>query len=101
VWGAWVYDHGAGTWVAVGQVALPTAWGGLAPTSTTFAAWYGPPAAACSAYPRADVLFHPPTGFAAATTSVATLSAMAAGEGGCPAQASVDQGVWARYRLGS
>lgn len=101
VWGAWIYDHSAGTWVAVGRLELPAAWGKLAPQSTTTAVWYGPAAPTCASYPRADVLFYPPTGYVGTATTQATSTAMGDGGGDCPAQSSVEFGMWARYRLGS
>ncbi len=62
VWGASIYDYTAGTWTAIGVLHLPSGWGKLAPSSTTMAVWYGPSAASCSAYPRADVSSSPPRG---------------------------------------
>lgn len=69
--------------------------------SVTTAVWYGPPAARCSLYPRADVFFHPPVGFVGSTPSTATLTTNGATAGDCPAQTSIEAGVWVRYRLGA
>ncbi len=101
VWRAWVYDHTAATWVPIGTLSLPAAWGGLSGTSTTTAAWFGPTASSCAAYPGADLFFAPPTAFAAGATTDAALVSHASGAGECPAQASTATGGWARYRMGA
>ena len=99
VWTAWVYDFASSTWVVIGQLTLPDAWGGLSGTSTTTVSWFGPPAPTCSAYPRADVLFAPPMGFAAGAVTTAEPVATNRGVGDCPTQSSLQ--VWARYALGT
>jgi YVTN family beta-propeller protein len=101
-WGAWVYDHTAGAWAPVGLLNLPTQWGKLSPVSTTAVLWYGPPAETCSAFPAADVLYYPPTGYVGAmpVAGQATAAATGTGPGDCPAQVSVEAEVWARYRSG-
>ena len=101
VWGGWIYDQTAGTWVAVGQLSLPTAWGKLAPTSVTTAAWFGPPAPGCAGYPLADVLFHPPIGYVGTASTIARLGSHGGGGGECPPRTSLEHGAWARYRLGA
>ena len=99
VWAAWVYDYASSTWVVIGQLTLPDEWGGLSNTSTTTVAWYGPPAPTCAAYPRADVLFAPPMGFAGGAATTATPVTTGSTVGDCPAQASLQ--VWARYAVGT
>jgi hypothetical protein len=101
IWGAWVYDYTVSSWLAVGQVTLPVAWGKLAPTSATSAPWYGPTATSCAAYPGADVLFYPPVGYVGTTPFSATLSQTALGSGDCAATTSLFQGIWARYQTGT
>jgi hypothetical protein len=99
-WGAWVYDNTAATWVPVGQLSLPAAWGKLSPTSVTTVQWYGAAALSCAGYPRADVLFSPPTGYVGPTATTATLSETTQLPGDCATDTSVEHGVWARYRPG-
>ena len=102
VWGAWVYDHTASTWVPIGTLDLPSAWAKLAPTATTTAAWFGPTASSCAAYPRAEVAFYRPTGFVGATTTAATLGSTATTPGQCAAETStLDAGAWAYDRMGT
>ncbi|HEX6597676.1 MAG TPA: hypothetical protein VF045_12110, partial [Acidimicrobiales bacterium] len=101
VWGGWVFDHSGGTWVPIGQVSLPAAWGKLSPSSYTASLWLGAPAATCSAYPAADVLVHPPIGFSGSTTSQGQRGFSGAPAGACAGQASVEHDLWARYRSGS
>ena len=73
----------------------------LAPTTATVALWYGPAPSSCAAYPRADVLFYPPTGYVGTTSASATLAQTTQGAGDCPAESSLYEGVWARYRPGA
>ena len=99
VWGAWVYDLSATTWVTVGQLSIPAAWGKLEPTSATIALWYGAPASTCAAYPLADVIFHPAIGFVGSTGAVAVGETWST-----PADCTVSTDridVWEHYRLGS
>ncbi len=99
-WGAWVYDYTAATWVPIGQLSLPQAWGKLSPTSATSVQWYGAVAPSCGAYPRADVFFSPPTGFTGTTASTASLVQTAQQPGDCATDTS-EQGGWVRYRPGA
>lgn len=101
VWGAWVYDNTAGTWVPIGQLTLPVGWGKLAPSTTTTAEWSGSLAASCSAYPRAEVYFHPPVGFVGSSGTIAAAGANGSGAGDCPAEIGTVSGNWTRYRLGA
>jgi len=80
---------------------LPPTWGKLAPSSTTVAAWYGPTAASCSAYPRSDVSFSPPLGYIGTTATTAPSATTATLPGDCTVETSVVAGVWAHYRLGT
>ena len=99
VWVAMVYDYSAAKWVSIGQLTLPSAWGKLAPTTITIAAWAGAAAANCDSYPRADLFVHPTIGYAAGTT--ATLSSSGPAGGPCPAQISTEGGGWTRYQVGA
>ncbi|MGI9023381.1 MAG: hypothetical protein ACR2HV_09170 [Acidimicrobiales bacterium] len=101
VWAASIYDYAADTWTPMGTLNLPAGWGKLSPVSTTIAVWYGPTAATCSAYPRADVYFSPPVGYVGSTATTANLTRTATTEGDCPAETSVVSGVWAHYLLGT
>jgi sugar lactone lactonase YvrE len=100
-WGAWVYDHATSAWTAIGELQLPDSWGKLAPTSLTTVGWFGGTAASCSAFPRADVLNHPPTGFVGGTATTASLGTNSNGPGSCPAQTTIEFDAWARYRVGA
>ena len=100
-WGAWVFDATAGSWTGIGTLALPARWGKVAPTTVTAASWYGGIAPRCSAYPWADVVFSPPTGYVGATATTAGVTTTGHNPGDCPARASVESAVWARYRLGA
>ncbi len=99
-WGAWVYDYTASTWVPIGQLSLPPAWGKLSPTSATSVQWYGAVATSCRAYPRADVFYSPPTGFVGTTASTPTLT-RTEHPGDCTTDTSVGEGGWVRYRPGT
>ncbi|MDQ4089319.1 MAG: NHL repeat-containing protein [Actinomycetota bacterium] len=98
VWVALVYDYSAAKWIPIGQLTLPSAWGKLAPTTVTIAAWAGGTATNCASYPRADLFVYPTIGYAAGTT--ATLSSGSAGAGPCAAQVSTEGG-WMRYQVGA
>ncbi|MFN2504844.1 MAG: YncE family protein, partial [Acidimicrobiales bacterium] len=100
-WGAWMYDHSSGAWTFIGHVTAPVGWGKLSPTSATSALWYEGPAPTCSAYPRADVLFHPAIGYLGTTAAQATLTTATQSAGDCAAQNFLEAGVWSRYRLGA
>lgn len=100
--GAWVYDYTAGTWTAIGVLQLPSAWGRLAPGRLTAVVWYGPVAADCSVYPKADVFFAPPSGFFGTTAAYAApVSSGTAPAGACPATTAVVDGFWARATVGA
>jgi subtilisin-like proprotein convertase family protein len=101
-WGARIFDQTANAWVGIGVLSLPPAWGRLWATNFTGVSWFGASAASCSAYPRADVLFHPPMGYVGSTARTATLGGHASSPGTCPVQTSLEHaGVWGRYRVGS
>lgn len=97
----WVFDHSASTWVPIGAFTLPPAWGALSVLGTTTAAWAGPAAASCSAFPLADVYFYRPTGFYAGQASEANLAGHLPTAGDCASQTSVIAGPWVRYRVGT
>jgi YVTN family beta-propeller protein len=99
-WGAWVFDHTANAWTPIGVLDLPVGWGKLAPESVTSVVWYGETASACSAYPRADVLFYRPTGFVGGSTTMALPVSTQVEPADCPASTSVEFGEWMRYRVG-
>jgi len=99
-WGAWVYDHSAATWVPIGVLELPGAWGKLAPASVTALPWVGKAAAECARYPVADALFLAPYGYVGSTGSIARPRTTAKGAGDCPPTSSTE-GLWARYRVGA
>jgi len=101
VWAAFVHDYSSADWTPIGSLTLPPAWGKLSSTTTTTAAWYGAAAPACSAYPRADVIFSPPVGYVGSAATLATSAGTATTTGDCPTETSVEFGVWARYRLGT
>jgi hypothetical protein len=98
-WGGWVLDYSANTWTHIGVLALPPAWGKLAPATVTAAPWFGRTAGTCAAFPRSDVLFYPPVGYVGATVGLATPRAAGAGAGECPPVIS-NVGPWARYQVG-
>ncbi|HEX6596646.1 MAG TPA: hypothetical protein VF045_06900 [Acidimicrobiales bacterium] len=100
-WGAWIYDHTGGAWVPIGQLTLPTTWGGLAPTSFTTAQWYGSTAPTCLAFPWADVLFSPPVAYVGTATTTATFLAATGLPGDCPTSTIAAEAGWARHRSGS
>lgn len=100
-WGASIFDASTGAWTTIGRLSLPSQWGKLAATTVTAASWYGPLAPRCSAYPWADVVFSPPTGYAGSTVSTAGVTASGHNPGDCSVQSSVESTVWARYRLGA
>jgi subtilisin family serine protease len=100
-WGALVFDLAANTWTPIGAIALPSSWGKLSPSSITAVSWLGPPGASCSAYPRADVVVHAPTGFLHGIAADAVLTAGAATAGSCPAENLIGPGGWVRYRVGA
>ena len=52
----------------------------------------------CAAYPKADVVFLPPTGYVGTSTTQASLTATSQVTGRCPAQLSVAAGMWVRYK---
>ena len=99
--GAWVYDNSAGTWTGIGLLTVPGAWGKLGASSVTGAGWYGATAASCSAYPRAEVVVYPPTGYVGTTPSTAVLWAAGQNPGDCAPQTAAEPGGWTRYRLGA
>lgn len=100
-WGAWVYDDGASTWVPIGLLSLPATWGKLSPAAVSAVGWTGPPAAACSAYPRADVYIQAPLGFVGSTAAPATRSGGGSTPGDCAPQPTIESPPWARYRVGA
>ncbi|MEA2685295.1 MAG: serine protease [Actinomycetota bacterium] len=98
-WGAWVYDDTAATWIPIGVLTLPTAWGRAAPVTVAAAPWLGPAGPGCSLYPRADVFFSPPLGYVGATVRSGTLSTSGVLPGTCPPTIS-QVGPWIRYQVG-
>lgn len=100
-WGALVFDLTANTWNPIGAISLPSAWGKLSPSSITAVSWLGPAGVTCSAYPRADVVVHSPTGFLKGTATDAVLTAGTATAGSCPAENLIGPGGWVRYRVGT
>ena len=100
VWGGWVFDHSASTWVPIGAFTLPAAWGQLSALSTTSASWLGPTASSCASFPQADVYFSRPTGYAAGGAVVEGKVVDHYRLGGtCASDSSTVSGTWARYRV--
>jgi hypothetical protein len=96
-----VYDLAAANWVPIGVLSVPTTLGKIASTSVTTATWYGDHASPCGVYPRADVLFYPPTGFVGTTATTATLQSQGTSAGDCSASNATEFSPWARYQLGA
>ncbi len=71
----------------IGQLALPTTWGGLAPS--------------CTAFPWADVLFSPPVAYAGLATTTAAFTGATGLPGDCPTSTTAAEAGWARHRSGS
>jgi len=100
-WGGWMYDYSSGVWTFVGRLNLPGEWGKLSPATMTMALWIGSTAPTCSEYPRADVYFSPPVGYAGTSVSTAPVGTTKQTPGACAASTSVEAGTWIRYLLGA
>jgi hypothetical protein len=96
-----VYDYDAQGWAGIGLLNLPTAWGQLAGTSSTTVVWIGAAGAGCSAYPRAEVLNHPPTGYRAGVATDSVLVGSGTEGTGCAASAAAGPSPWIRYVAGT
>ena len=99
--GAWVYDNTAGVWAGIGLLAVPAEWGKLGSHIVTGLAAYGPTAGLCAAYPRFEIVVHPPVGYVGTAPSTATLSGTGQNPGDCPAQITAESGGWTRYGVGA
>ncbi len=101
VWGAWVFDQTGSVWVPIGTLNLSPSWGLVYPFTTSVAAWIGPNAQSCSAYPRADVYFNRPTGLNGGQALDPAFGGHSTGAGDCPPEISTVSGTWARFQMGS
>jgi len=99
-WGGWVVDGATGSWTVIGSLMVAPQDQTLYPATVTHMAWSGAATADCAAYPLAQALLLPSSGYSAGVARASSHVPVARAVGDCPTTMWDGPG-WEYYALGS